>query len=165
MSKTALKKELQQLTKEQLVEQVLDLYSKNKSVKTFYDFYLNPKNEIELLEKCKRAIRKEFNVENPMRAGLKFSVAKRAIAELKGLQVSSETIADAMLYLAESTCEFTSEWGDMDESFYTSAWNNFGAALEFMDKYSLLDNFQLRVKQCVKWASPCGYGFADSIVD
>jgi len=38
MSKTALKKELQQLTKEQLVEQVLDLYSKNKSVKTFYDF-------------------------------------------------------------------------------------------------------------------------------
>jgi len=45
MSKVSLKKELQRLTKEQLVEQILDLYEKNKAVKEFYDFYLNPKNE------------------------------------------------------------------------------------------------------------------------
>ncbi len=45
MSKPALKKELLKLTKEQLVEQILDLYDKNKAVKEFYDFYLNPLNE------------------------------------------------------------------------------------------------------------------------
>jgi uncharacterized protein YjgD (DUF1641 family) len=45
MSKPALKKELQKLTKEQLIEQILDLYEKNKSIKEFYDFYLNPHNE------------------------------------------------------------------------------------------------------------------------
>lgn len=32
MSKVKLKKELQKLTKEQLIKQVLDLYSKNKSI-------------------------------------------------------------------------------------------------------------------------------------
>jgi|SRR5690606_18300201 len=165
MSKPALKKELLKLSKEQLIEQILDLYGKNKSIKTFYDFYLNPQNEKELLKKCKRVIRKEFNVERPERSGLKFSVAKRAITELKNLQVSPETIADAMLYLAESACEFTSEWGDMDESFYNAAWNNFGAALKFMDKQGLLDDFKLRAEQCTLWASPCGYGFADDIAD
>jgi len=48
MSKAKLKKELSSLTKEQLVEQILDLYDKNKAVKEFYDFYLNPRNEKEL---------------------------------------------------------------------------------------------------------------------
>src|SRR5690554_2184812 len=165
MSKTALKKELQKLTKEQLVEQILDLYHKNNVVKTYYDFYLNPGSEKELLEKCKRAIRKEFNVESPERSSLKFSVAKRAISELRNLQVSPIIIADAMLYLAESACEFTSEWGDMEEQFYTSSWNNYKSALKFIVKNNLLDDFKLRAEQCVQWASPCGYGFADDIGD
>ncbi|MFT4205335.1 MAG: DUF6155 family protein [Chitinophagaceae bacterium] len=165
MSKTALKKELQKLSKEQLIEQILDLYGKNKTVKTFYDFYLNPTNEKKLLEKCKKEIRKEFNVENPMRASLKFSLAKKAISELKDLQVLPETIADAILYLAECACQFTAEYGDMDEPFYTSAWNNYKLALKFIAQHNLLSQFKTRAKQCVQWASPCGYGFADDIAD
>lgn len=163
MSKIALKKELQKLTKEQLVEQVLDLYSKNKAVKTFYDLYLNPSNEKELLEKCKKEIYKEFNVARPERAGLKFSVAKRSISELKDLRASPDIISDAMLYLAECACEFTHDWGDMDESFYNSAYINFSAALKFIYQNGLLEQFKNRAEQCVQWASPCGYGFADDI--
>lgn len=165
MSKAALKKELSKLTKEQLVAQIMDLYSNNKSVKTFYDFYLNPKNEKELLDKCKKAIRKEFNVESPERASLKFSVAKRVISELKKLKTSPETIADAMMYLAESACEFTAEWGDMDEPYYIAAWNNFGAALKFIAQNNMLNDFKLRAEQCVQWASPCGYGFSSDIAE
>ena len=163
MSKAALKKELQKLTKEQLVEQVLDLYDKNKAVKEFYDFYLNPKKEQELAEKYKKIIYKEFGVGNFMRAGLKFSVAKRAISDFRDLQPSPEALADVMLYLPECACEFTCEFGDMTEQFYIATYNNFDAALKFIDKHNLLNMFKLRVKQCAKWASPCGYGFADEI--
>ena len=56
MSKTTLKKELLKLTKEQLVAQVLDLYSKNESVKTFYDLYLDPQRE----KSCWENVRKLF---------------------------------------------------------------------------------------------------------
>ena len=163
MSKTKLKKELQQLTKEQLVEQILDLYQKNKSVKEFYDFYLNPQNEKELAEKYKKIIRKEFGVENPERAGLKYSVAKRAISDFKDLQPSPEMLADVILTLPECACKFTYEYGDMDESFYNGAYNNFSAAMKFIAKNGLLDKFKLRAEQCMKWASPCGYGFEDDI--
>ncbi|MDR0791841.1 MAG: DUF6155 family protein [Chitinophagaceae bacterium] len=165
MSKAALKKELQKLTKEQLVEQVLDLYDKNKSVKEFYEFYLNPSREKELAKKYKKIIHKEFNVENPERAGLKFSIAKRAVSDFKDLQTSPETLADVMLYLPERACEFTYEYGDMTMQFYDSAYNNFKAAMEFIAKNNLLDDFQLRAEQCVKWASPCGYGFAGDIAN
>ncbi len=165
MSKQKLKKELQQLTKEQLIEQIMDLYDKNKAVKEFYNFYLNPRNEKELAEKYKKQIRKEFNVENPMRSTEKFSVAKRAITDFKGLQPSPEALADVMLYLPESACELTYCYGDFSEQFYDSAYNNYRTALEFIAKNNLLDVFKRRVKQCVKWASRCGYGFADVIAE
>ncbi|MBP1677493.1 MAG: hypothetical protein H6Q20_2052 [Bacteroidetes bacterium] len=165
MSKPALKKELLKLTKEQLVEQILDLYDKNKAVKEFYDFYLNPHNEKELVEKYKKLIRKEFNVEKPERSTEKFSVAKKAISEFKGLQPSPEALADVMLYLPESACELTYCYGDYSEQFYDSTWNNYKAALAFMEKKGLLDKFKLRAEQCVDWASVCGYGFADDIAD
>ena len=165
MSKATLKKELTKLTKEQLVEQILDLYDKNKAVKEFYEFYLNPRNEKELAEKYKKLIRKEFNVERPERAGLKYSVAKRAIADFKDLQPSPEALADVMLTLPECACKFTARYGDMDEAFYTGAYNNFSAALKFMAKHNILQDFRIRVEDCVKWASPCGYGFADEIAD
>ena len=163
MSKAALKKELNNLTKEQLVEQILDLYDKNKAVKEFYNFYLNPRNEKELVEKYKKLIRKEFNVERPERSSEKFSVAKKAISDFKNLQPTAEALADVMLYLPESACELTYCYGDFSEQFYDSAYNNYKAALEFMAKNKTLDVFRARAEQCVEWASPCGYGFADDI--
>lgn len=163
MSKVKLKKELQNLTKEQLIEQILDLYDKNKSIKEFYDFYLNPLNEKELVEKYKKMIRKEFNVERPERGGEKFSVAKKAISEFKSLYPSADALADVMLYLPESACELTYCYGDYSEQFYDSAYNNYKIALEFIAKNKLLNEFNVRAEQCVKWASPCGYGFADDI--
>lgn len=165
MSKSALKKELLKLTKEQLVEQILDLYEKNKSIKEFYDFYLNPHNEKELVEKYKKIVRKEFNVERPERGGEKFSVAKKAISEFKSLQPSPEALADVMLYLPESACELTYCYGDYSEQFYDSTYNNYKAALEFIARNDLLDEFKLRAQQCMKWASVCGYGFANDIAD
>lgn len=165
MSKLVLKKEFSKLSKEQLVEHILDLYDKNNSVKEYYQFYFNPTNEKELITKYKKLIRKEFNVENPMRSTEKFSVAKRAISDFKNVHPSAESLADVMLYLPESACELTALYGDYSEQFYNSACNNYKTALEFLKKQDLLHRFQNRAMQCVKWADPCGYGFADDIAD
>jgi len=42
MSKFSLKKHLQSLTKEQIVEVVLDAYNNSKAVQEYFDFYLQP---------------------------------------------------------------------------------------------------------------------------
>ena len=164
MSKTALKKELQKLTKENLIEHILDLYEKNKSVKEFYDFYLNPENENNLFEKYKQVIHNEFY---PKRGNPKtrFSVCKKAISDFKTLNPAPKLVADLMLCLAENACKFTFEFGDMWEGYYTSAENNFDAALKYISKNKLLDNYKLRAEQCVEWASQCGWGFCDTICD
>ena len=70
-----------------------------------------------------------------------------------------------MLCLAENACKFTYEFGDMWEGYYTSAENNFDAALKFIAKHHLLEKFKLRAVQCVEWSSQCGWGFCDTIPD
>ena len=59
MSKRALKKYLEELTKKQLEEQCMDLYLKFKEVKTYYNFVFNP-NEKKLLEEAKVKVSQEY---------------------------------------------------------------------------------------------------------
>lgn len=37
--------------------------------------------------------------------------------------------------------------------------------MEFIAKNNLLEHFKPRLRQCMEWASPCGWGFADTIAD
>lgn len=71
MSKAQLKKHLSALTKEQIIEVILELYDARKEAKEYLEFYLNP-NEDEKLEEYKRIIRDEFslNVANPNAASI-----------------------------------------------------------------------------------------------
>jgi len=165
MSKPALKKHLLSFTREQLVGTVLEMYDNMKPIKEYFEYYLNP-NEEEMLKKYKAIIQKEFPLEwKYAEPKLRFSVARKAIAEFKAFKPSPEMLADLMLTLPEVACEFTYNYGDMSEQFYDSAYNNFKAALVFMHKNNLLDDFKLRCADCVKWASVCGYGFADDMAE
>jgi hypothetical protein len=163
MSKAALKKELQSLTKEQLTEQILALYDTFKPVKEYYELYLHPQNENELMKKYRATIIKEFFPGSNRIGQTRFSVAKKAIADFRALHPSPELLAELMVTLPEMACQFTHDYGDMAESFYTSAANNFEAALKFLKKESLLSRFESRCKACVIHSKWCGYGFEDEM--
>ncbi|MFZ1235404.1 MAG: DUF6155 family protein [Prevotella sp.] len=162
MSKSTLKKHLQSLTKEQVIEIITEAYSNSKAIQEYFDFYLKP-DDREKAIKYKAIIEKEFGIKNPISAGLKFSVAKKAIPDFASLKPSPEALADVMLTLPNAACSITYEYGDMSEAFYNVAANNFHRALDFMHKHGLLNDVKLRCTNCVKYASPCGYGFADEI--
>lgn len=163
MSKSTLKKHLQTLNKEQLIETVLEMYDNLKPAKEYLEYYLSP-NEKVMYEKYKKVITYEFYpVTKSFNPKLRFSVARKAIADLRALKPFPELLADLMLTLAEQACEFTYDYGDMTEGYYTSAYNNLLAALKYMKQNNLLDNFKLRCIDCEKWASSCGYGFSDEI--
>ena len=160
MSKSNLKKELQKLAKEQLIEQITELYDTYKPVKEYYQTYLNPGNIQELFEKYKVIIVQEFypNTKswNPK---LRFSVAKKAIADFAALKPPPKLLADLMVTLAENASKFTYDFGDMTEQYYNSTVSNFERALKYLQKEGLLDDFKLRCEDCLKYAKPCGYGF------
>lgn len=165
MSKSSLKKYLQSLNREQLIETVLEMYDNMKPVKEYLEFFLNP-NEKEMFEKYKAVIVNEFYPRGKYAdPKTRFSVAKKAIADFRALKPSPELLADLMLTLPEMACQFTYDYGDMTEQYYNSAYNNYKTALEYLHKNGLIDTFKLRCVDCLKWASVCGYGFEDDMCE
>ncbi len=163
MSKRQLKSHLVTLSKEQLTEHILELYTILKPVKEYYDFYLNP-NEKEMSEKYKTIIVNEFYPGGKYtEPKTRFSVAKKAIADFRNLKPSPMLIGDLMVTLVEMACKFTYDYGDMWEQYYDSTANNFERALQYLQKNGLLKDFEKRINKCLTYAEPCGYGFPDDL--
>ncbi|HCT84192.1 MAG: hypothetical protein A2X11_12950 [Bacteroidetes bacterium GWE2_42_24] len=162
MGLSEVKQELRKLDKERLVDLLSDLYKKNKSVKEYLDFYVNP-NEKELFLKYKDKVYEAFYPKRGDR--LKLSDGKKAISDFKKLEASKELLSDLMLFYAETGVEFTNEFGDIDEPFYNSIASVYSNALALMDKENILDKFAERAKKIVDDTSGIGWGFHDELGD
>jgi hypothetical protein len=153
-----IKKELKKLDKDKLIDLVADLYKKNKSVKEFFNFYVNP-NEKELFYKYKDKV---FEAFYPKRGyNLKLKDGKTAISDFKKLEPSSELLADLMLFYVETGVKFTNDFGDINEGFYSSLESTYLAALTLMKKENILDKFEVRAKKVAVDTSGIGWGFHD----
>lgn len=158
-----LKSHLCSLTKDQLVNHILELCRKYPAVKEYYDFYLYP-NETTMLEKYRKVVINEF-FPHRGEARTRFSVAKKAISGFRALGPSPGHLADLMLCLPEAATQFTHDFGDMWEQYYISTANNFKAALIYLEREGLLDQFRDRTRVCVDLASHCGWSFGDEMND
>ena len=161
MGLTDIKRELKKLDKDKLIDLVADLYKKNKTVKEFFDFYVNP-NERELFEKYRDKV---FEAFYPKRGyNYKLKDGKQAISDFKKLEPSADLLAELMLFYVETGVKFTNDFGDINETFYKSLATTFVDSLTIMRKENLLYKFEDRVVTVVDDTSGIGWGFHDYLV-
>jgi hypothetical protein len=150
MSKRDLKKYLTQLSKEQLEEQIIELYEKFAPVKVYYDFVFNPKED-KLLQESKVKISHEyFPVKKPNakwrpRAKMRRSVAQKIIKHFIMLGVDAFVIADLMLYNIEIAQTYSSSNFIKQELFYKSIFNSFEQAVNFVISNGIFPDFKERI--------------------
>lgn len=150
MSKRDLKKYLHDLNKEQLEEQIIELYEKFSPVKVFYDFVFNPKED-KLLQEYKTKISQEyFPVKKPNakwrpKAKMRRSVAQKYIKHFISLGVDPFIIADAMLYNIEIAQTYSSSNFIKQELFYKSIFNSYEQAVKFIISNGIIADFILRI--------------------
>ncbi|MFB9107331.1 DUF6155 family protein [Flavobacterium gyeonganense] len=150
MSKRDLKKYLTGLNKEQLEEQIIELYEKFSPVKVFYDFVFNPKED-KLLQESKTKISHEyFPVKKPgakwrPKAKMRRSVAQKIIKHFISLGVDPFVIADVMLYNIEIAQTYSSGNFIKQELFYKSMLNSFEQAVNFVISNGVLSEFKPRI--------------------
>ncbi len=166
MSKRDLKKYLSELNKDQLQEQIIELYEKFSPVKVFYDFVFNPKEE-KLLQECKLKISNEYfpvkKLGRRSKPKLRHSVAQKIIKHFITLGVDSFLIADIMLYTIEIAQTYSSENVIKQEMFYKSIFKSFEQATGFIISNGIYSEFKSRiitihhetVKQ--KWNNACEF--------
>ena len=128
MSKAQLKKYLLRLTKEQVIDVVLELYEARKEVKEYLDFYVNPNDDAKL-EEYKKIIYNEF-YPNRGEPKCRFSICRKAVSDFKKLKPHPACIADLMLFYIETGVSFTVEDGDMWDQYYIALENNFGKKIQ-----------------------------------
>ena len=148
MSKRDLKKYLTELNKDQLEEQVLELYEKFSIVKTYYDFVFNPKEDT-LLKECKIKISNEYYPQKtsgkPRRPKMRRSVAQKYIKHFILLGVDPFVIGDVMLYSIEIAQTFSAERLVKPETFFKSMLSSFEQAIKFMIANGILEEFKSRI--------------------
>jgi len=154
------KNNLKNLNKNQLIDLIGELYNKNKSVKEFFDFYVNP-NENELLSKYREKVFETFYPQSGF--GYNLKEGKKAISDFKKLGISDDNLADLMLFYVETGVEFTNDFGDINESFYSSLEKTYVQALTLMSKNRLLEKFAKRAEKVMTDTSDIGWGFHDYI--
>lgn len=124
MSKTKLKKYLLSHTKEQITDIVLELYDARKEAKDYLEFYQESNCNVEL-EKCKKAIQNEFFSARGFSEKPSFAKCRKVISDFQKLKPEPTLVADLMLFYIEQGCEYTIEFGDMWEQFYTTLEGSF----------------------------------------
>lgn len=144
MSKRDLKKYLNELSKEQLEEQLIELYDKFKDVKIYYDFAFNP-NEDKLIGEAKLKIASEYFPARGKRAKMRRSVAQKYIKHFMTLGVDVTMVADLMLFTIETAQRFSSKRQIKYDSFYKSMLTAYQQAVNFMIENAILNEFLDRV--------------------
>lgn len=148
MSKRDLKKYLAELNKEQLEEQIIELYEKFSPVKVYYNFVFNPKEDT-LLQECKLKISNEYyplkKLGRRSKPKMRRSVAQKYIKHFTLLGVDPFIIADLMLYNIEIAQTFSSEHIIKQDLFFKSMYNSFEQAVIFLIANGILNDFRTRI--------------------
>ena len=162
MSKAKLKKYLQNISKEEVIDIVLQLYEATDQAKSWLEFYLQPNVDLEL-DKAKKSIYSQFYTRKDYPKDPSFRECNKVISDLKKMVNDPNAISDLMLYYIELGCEQIIEFGDFYESFYISLENNFKKAVQFISANGLTSQFNSRILKMIESVDGTGWGFFDSL--
>jgi hypothetical protein len=159
-----LKGYLKQVSREQLADDIAELFTKFEPVRDYYQTKLLPEDNTHVIEKYKAIIKNEFF---PARGfgEARLSVARKAISDYRKICRTKSLLADLMLFYVEQGVQFTTAYGDIDEPFYNSMESMFEKAVEFIVEYELQEAFEARCRQIVSDTSEMGWGFHDQLSD
>ncbi len=130
MSKRDLKKYIAELNKAQLEDQIMDLYSRFKEVKQYYDFAFNPKED-KLVEECKFKINREYFPAKGRRPKTRRSVAQKCIKKFIQLNVDSPIIIEIMLFNLNTAQRYSARRKVYD-TFYRSMIKSFEELVDYV---------------------------------
>lgn len=100
MSKIQLKKELQVLDKDGIIQMVLDLYSARKEAKDYLEFFINPDINARC-DKARQTIAKEL-ARGRRDSRARISQIRKTIKDIATLQPDAEYVAELMVYAIET---------------------------------------------------------------
>ena len=168
MTAASVKKKLEALEKEELIELILRLYRKSSAVSTAFNLELGDESVLdEELEKAIESVKKQFFPKRGF-GKLDLAQAKKDIKAFDALCSDPKRRVDLKLSFVEYAAEFTLEYGGINERFYTTAEDVFEAAVTELGRTKnteLIRSFLPRMDAIVEQTSGIGWGFSENLYD
>ena len=103
----------------------------------------------------------------PWKHPVKLSLARKAISDYRKAIGDPEGLAELMLFYAECGVNFTREFGDIDEPFYSSVEGVFSDGLKTLNRCepNIIAKLLPRFVNAVQATDGMGWGFHDAFVD
>ncbi|MDE5975763.1 MAG: hypothetical protein K2M10_01935 [Muribaculaceae bacterium] len=152
MSKTKLKKYLQNLTHDQIMEVVLDLYDARKDAKEYLEFFMNPDVKAELEKTKKSVLRNYFTPQGRTRSRVSTKTGSDIVADFIRLDTDPEHVADLLLYHVEVMMSRLVLRHLVRETAWTTVVNQFRKALDYIAAYNLLPRYERRIEKILEYA-------------
>lgn len=151
MSKAKLKKYLQTLPQDHLIQVILDLYDARKDAKEYLEFFMNP-DVSAALEKAKKDLyRIYFTPQGKARARASVKDGSDIVNDFIKLDVSPENISDLLLYHVEVMMSRLVLRHISRETAWTSAVTLFRKATEYILSYNLRDISDRRIEKIIDY--------------
>lgn len=147
-----LKKILDEMSEDELKQEIFKLYNKLPQVKDFYNQDLMTEEERqEVLGKYKEKIYKEFwtSKGNP-KGMINNSTIKNIISEYEKIVLFSFDLVELLIYRVEISTEYAEQFGGMSESNYNTTITTFKKAMKLIEENNYRSYFEDRIKKILK---------------
>lgn len=165
LGKRELRNFLDGLSKEELVEQAVQLFTEFVAVREYFEMRLGPADDSETVRrKYKRVIDDQFY---PTRGEPRLSLVaiRKAPRDYRKVARSIEGVVDLMLYYVETAVAFAQDYGYMDESLARSLTLVFRDALDGVLKGGLEAELAPRCREIVASSSGLGWCLPETLED
>ena len=161
-----LKPHLQQLSKEQLVALLRELYALNADNKAFLATRFIPTAPEQIAAPYRKVISQVFNPDRG-HPSLQLSAARKALNDFRKACNDPLPLIDFMLFYVEEGVVCTRTYGDIDAPFYSSLLSVYRSAAELTSKLppAQAEVFQPRFLAIIRDTRMIGWGFHDGLID
>jgi hypothetical protein len=149
LTKATLQKHLNQMEKEELVDQILTLFTKFKGVNEHFQMEFGESTKA-VVDAYKAKVRKVFF--GPRVRFPRLSAAKKIISEFRKVALFEYDMVDLILSRVENSIEFVNGRNYPYENFYRSIESSFAEGLKLIVSGSLEREFKERCEKIVWYA-------------
>jgi hypothetical protein len=164
IGKRELRKHLQGLSQEQLVNHLLHLGESFKDVQAYLQNVVHPADDQTVRARYRQIIRNEFFPDRGY-GKARLAVARKAVMDYRKVAASVDGPADLMLMYVETGIQYARTYGALDEPFARSMESMYATSLQWIVKHGLEATFLSRAEAVLTTTRGMGYWFHDTLTD
>lgn len=148
-----------------LVEEIISLYTSYESVGEFYTLRLHGSYSQEVLDRYKERITNAFFSPGSRPRPAQIAVARRALSDYQKIAAAPEAIAEIMIHYVDISVAYMCRVSSFSDSLYTSTDTMFADAITFIMAHSLLAQFAGRCRAILQQSHESYWNFSDRVME